>query len=181
MMEDLSLHILDIAENSIVAGATKILITINENEQRDILTIRVTDNGRGMSGTVRKRALDPFFTTKQKRTGLGLPFLAQAAEQSGGSLSVESTPGRGTRVAASFRHSHIDRPPFTKMAETMTVLVLSHPKIDFRYLHRRNGKTFSFSGRRFLAEAGALSFMDPRIIGPLKATMRTGLGRIGRT
>lgn len=181
MMEDLSLHILDIAENSILAGATRILITINENEPRDFLTIRVTDNGRGMPGTVRKRALDPFFTTKRKRTGLGLPLLAQAAEQSGGSLTVESTPGRGTKVAARFRHSHIDRPPFTKMAETMTVLVLSHPEIDFRYLHRRNGKAFSFSGRRFLAGAGVPSWTDPRVIGPLRAAMQAGLRKIGRT
>jgi hypothetical protein len=181
MMEDLSLHILDIAENSIMADATRILITVNENEPKDLLTIRVTDNGRGMSGPERKKALDPFFTTKGKRTGLGLPFLAQAAGQSGGSLTIDSTPGKGTKVVARFRHGHIDRPPFTKMAETMTVLILSHPEIDFRYLHRRNGKTFSFSGHRHLADAGASSWMDPEIIGSLKTTMQAGLRRIGRT
>ncbi len=181
MMEDLSLHVLDIAENSIAAGATRILIAVNENDGRDALTIRVTDNGRGMSEAERKRALDPFFTTKKKRTGLGLPFLAQAAAQSGGSLSIESATGAGTKVVARFRQSHIDCPPFTKMAETMTILILSHPEIDFLYRHRRNGKTFSFSGPRFLAESGASSWMNPDIIGSLKKTMQAGLRKIGQT
>ena len=95
MMEDLSLHVLDIAENAVAAGATRITILINENEARDLLTIRISDNGPGMTKEAARRALDPFFTTKGKRTGLGLPLLAQAAEQCGG--------GRDDRGAARAR------------------------------------------------------------------------------
>ena len=111
MMEDLSLHILDIAENAVAAGATRVLIAVNENERRDILAFRVTDNGRGMSREEKERALDPFFTTKRKRTGLGLPLLAQTAEVCGGRVVIESVPRKGTRVTARFRFGHIDRPP----------------------------------------------------------------------
>ena len=106
MMEDLSLHILDIAENAVAAGATRVLIAVNENSARDLFSLRVADNGRGMSREERRRALDPFFTTGRKRTGLGLPLLAQTAGQCGGRFSLESAPGRGTRVMARFRLSH---------------------------------------------------------------------------
>jgi len=181
MMEDLSLHILDIAENSIAAGAGRVVILINENERRDILTLRITDDGRGMSRTILERALDPFFSTKGKATGLGLAFLSQAAEQCGGRLSVAARPGRGTRVFARFRYRHIDRPPLTRMVETLTTLVVGHPEVDFRYRHRRNGRVFRFAVspglRRTLAESGP----GPDVIRAVGAGLRSGLKRIGRT
>ncbi len=155
MMEDLSLHVLDIAENAIAAGATRITIPINENEARDILTIRITDNGPGMTKEDARQALDPFFTTKGKRTGLGLPLLAQAAEQCGGGLTVSSARGKGTKVVARFRYRHVDRPPLTNMAGTLAVLVLGHPGIAFRYRHTRGGRTFRFSSPRASAAARA--------------------------
>lgn len=181
MMADLSLHILDIAENAIGAGATTIIISINENENRDFLTIRVTDNGKGMTRAVQRKALDPFFTTKGKRTGLGLPLLAQAAEQSGGRLDVVTTPGRGTKVTARFRHSHIDRPPLSKMTETLMMLIIGHPQIDFRYRHRRNGEDVLFASRHFLKETGAPSLTEPVLIREVKKALRGGLEKIGRT
>jgi anti-sigma regulatory factor (Ser/Thr protein kinase) len=143
MMEDLSLHILDIVENAVAAGATRVLIAVNENAGRDLLSFRITDNGRGMSREERERALDPFFTTKRKRTGLGLPLLAQTAEVCGGSVVLESVPRKGTRVTARFRFRHIDRPPLTKMAETMMMLFFGHTEVEFRYRHTRNGLRFS--------------------------------------
>ncbi len=181
MMEDLSLHILDIAENSIAAGATRIAVSILEDESRDSLTIRISDNGHGMSKADRDRALDPFFTTKKKRTGLGLPFLAQAAGQSGGKLSIQTAPAKGTRVVARFVHGHIDRPPLTKMAETMTTLIISHPEIEFRYRHERNTEVFEFSGSRYLRDSGATSWFNPGVIGSVQKVLRDGLKRIGRT
>ncbi len=174
MMEDLSLHILDIAENAIAAGATRILIAVNENEKRDILAFRVTDNGRGMSRREKTRALDPFFSTKRKRTGLGLPLLAQTAEVCGGRVVIESAPRRGTRVTARFRFGHIDRPPLSKMAETMMMLFFGHAEVEFRYQHTRNRSRFiylrSSCGGRAAASAE---------IAALRDSLRAGLKRIG--
>jgi hypothetical protein len=174
MMEDLSLHVLDIAENAIAAGATRVFIAVNENAQRDLLSLRVTDNGRGMSQEERRQALDPFFTTMRKRTGLGLPLLAQTAELCGGRVILESVPGRGTRVTARLRRSHVDRPPLTKIAETMMTLVFGHPEVDFRYRHTRNGLIFTyFQGGQDLGT------VVPSEIAALREAFRAGLKRIG--
>lgn len=181
MMEDLSLHILDIAENAIAAGATRITIFINENEKRNLLTIGVSDNGRGMSKETLRRALDPFFSTKGKKTGLGLALLAQAAEHCGGGLAITTAPQQGTRVAARFQLGHIDRPPLTNMTGTLTVLVLGHPEIVFVFCQRRNGRVFRFDGWRFLRDFQAAGSLTPAMIGAVKKKLRTGLKRLGRT
>jgi hypothetical protein len=181
MMEDLSLHILDIAENAIAAGATRVAIFVNENEERDLLTILVRDNGPGMSRRTLHRALDPFFSTKGKATGLGLPLLAQAAEQSGGRLSIRTAPKHGTRVMASFRFHHIDRPPLTNMARTLASLILGHREIDFRYRHRHNGRAFRFASHPFFKDSWTSPGMNPRLIGLVKKELQAGLKRIGRT
>jgi len=178
VMDDLSLHVLDIAENSAAAGASLIEIAIEEDEGRDLLTLRLADNGRGMSRSELQSALDPFYSTKAKKTGLGLPFLAQAAEQSGGGLSLESRPGRGTTVTARFGYGNIDRPPLTKMAETVMILVFGHPEIGFRYRHRRNGRDFRFDSLRFAARAGGIT-ARPDLIAAIRKTLETGLKRIG--
>ena len=174
MMEDLSLHILDIAENAVAAGATRVRIAVNENERRDLLTIRVTDNGRGMSPEEQERALDPFFTTGRKRTGLGLPLLAQTAGLCGGQVTIAPAPAAGTRVVARFAYSHIDRPPLTKMAETMMTLFFGHPGIEFGYRHTRNGLRFSLL--RHGRDGGATA---PAEIAALGTALRSGLKRIG--
>jgi len=173
MMEDLSLHILDIAENAAAAGATRILIAVNENEGRDRLTFRVSDNGRGMSAEEKARALDPFFTTGRKRTGLGLPLLAQTAEICGGRLMISSEPGVGTRVSAVFPCSHVDRPPLTRMAETIMTLIFGHPAIDFGYRHTRNGITFS------ILRHSRGQVVRPAEIVAVKESLSRGLARIG--
>lgn len=174
MMEDLSLHILDIVENAVAAGAARVLIAVNENARRDLLSFRVTDNGRGMSREEKERALDPFFTTKRKRTGLGLPLLAQTAEVCGGRVIIESVPRKGTRVTARFRFRHIDRPPLTKMTETMMMLIFGHPEVEFRYRHTRNGLRFSYLRRAFPGRTAASAE-----IAALRDSLRAGLKRIG--
>jgi anti-sigma regulatory factor (Ser/Thr protein kinase) len=179
MMEDLSLHILDLAENAIAAGAGRIEIAVNENEKRDLLTIRVADDGRGMTAEEKQRALDPFFTTKHKKTGLGLALLAQTAGLCGGDVAIESAPTKGTKVTAWFRYRHVDRPPLTKMTETMMMLVFGHPEIDFRYRHRRNGRDFGFASLRFFGEAGTGPAWAPGRIEKVRQALRAGLKRIG--
>jgi len=131
-MEELSLHILDIVENSIRAGARLVEIRVEEYVEQDRLRIVIRDDGRGMDEPTRRRVLDAFFTTKQnKRVGMGLPLLADATALAGGRIEIESEPGRGTLVAATFQHSHIDRQPLGKLADTVEALVVGNPDVDF--------------------------------------------------
>lgn len=133
-MEDLSLHILDIVENALRAGAHSVMIRLTQSEREDRLVLEVIDDGEGMDEETRSRSLDPFFTTKAgKRIGLGLPLLAQTAEEAGGRLEVESAPGKGTRVRAMFRLSHIDRKPLGNIEETLRCLRATHPEVCFHF------------------------------------------------
>ena len=100
-MNDLALHLLDIVQNSLAAGATYIVVSVDENPRDNVLIISVSDNGRGMSPEQLKKLSDPFFTSRTtRRVGLGVPLLKQTAEQSGGSLQVISEPGKGTCLTA---------------------------------------------------------------------------------
>jgi len=133
-MEDVSLHILDIVENALRAGAKNVVIRLAQCTREDRLVLEVADDGEGMNEETMKRSLDPFFTTKQgKRVGLGLPLLAQAAEEAGGKLEVQSAPGQGTKVIATFRLSHIDRKPLGDIEETLRCLKATHPEVCFRF------------------------------------------------
>lgn len=135
-MEDLSLHILDIAENSIRAKSRAVKIALVEDRKRDLLTLQVTDDGEGMDERERLESGSPFFTTKHgKQVGLGLSLLAQSAQEAGGHLEIESQKGRGTTVTATFQLTHIDRKPFGSIQQTMRCLEASHPEIAFRFTH----------------------------------------------
>ena len=133
-MEELSLHILDVIENALRAGATEVSVRIVEDPGRDEIRVSVEDNGRGMTSEEKRDAVDPFFTTKQgKRIGLGLPLLSQAARQSGGSLEVDSNPGAGTKLTALFGLSHLDRQPLGDIEGTMAALKIFHRDVLFDY------------------------------------------------
>ncbi|MCF8146438.1 MAG: ATP-binding protein [Deltaproteobacteria bacterium] len=133
-MQDLSLHILDIAENATRAGATLIEIDISEDIGKDLLKIRIQDNGRGMDPETLKGATDPFVTTRTtRRVGMGLPLLKQAARETGGDLLLTSESGKGTRVLATFQKSHIDRRPLGDMGATLITLIMGNPDLDFVY------------------------------------------------
>ena len=133
-MNELSLHILDIAQNSLKAGAALIEIRVEEDVPRDTLTVTVRDDGHGMDPGFLARAADPFTTTRATRkVGLGLPLFRFSAESTGGSFKLESAPGEGTVVTAVFGLSHIDRVPLGDMASTMVSLILASPGTDFLY------------------------------------------------
>jgi signal transduction histidine kinase len=147
-MEDLSLHILDIAENSITASAKMIGIRIIEDHARDLLTIEIEDDGKGMDEHSLQKAIDPFFTTRTTRkVGLGLSLLAQATRESDGKIELSSEPGKGTTVKAVFRLSHLDRKPIGDINETIRTLVAGHPEIDFIYEHQKDNSTYRFDTR----------------------------------
>jgi len=152
-MEDLSLHILDIVENSIAAMAKRIEIRIDEDRARDLVTIEIKDDGKGMDEQTLKKALDPFYTTRTtRRVGLGLSLLQQAAKDSEGTFDLSSAPGEGTTVNAAFRMSHPDCKPMGDIGRTIQVLVISHPEIDFLYEHKKDNSTYRFDTREVRKE-----------------------------
>jgi hypothetical protein len=131
-VHDLSLHILDLMENSIRAEATVIAVTVAADPERDRLTIAVEDDGRGLSVPAAVAA-DPFYTTKAgKRTGLGLSLFRDAAEQAGGSLVIGRSNLGGAAVRAEMRLSHVDRAPLGDLAATLSSVVCTNPGLDVR-------------------------------------------------
>ncbi len=135
-MDDLAMHVLDIAENSIEAGAGTLRVDLLENPEADTLVIEVRDDGPGMSPDQLARAQDPFFTTRTTRkVGMGLSLLAEAARAAGGDFGIESVPGQGTVVRASFRYGHIDRAPVGDIETTLMVLLAGHPELSIHFRH----------------------------------------------
>ncbi len=131
-MRDLSLHILDLVENSLRAEATIIAVTVAADAKSDKLCVVIEDNGRGLSVTP-EQALDPFYTTKSgKRTGLGLSFFRETAERAGGKLTIGCSDLGGVKVAAEMGLGHVDRSPMGDLAATLASLVCVSPKVDFR-------------------------------------------------
>jgi len=148
VMEELSLHILDIVENSIDGGAKKVEIIVEEDSVKNRMMIEIRDDGRGMDEGTLGKVFDPFFTTRKvRKVGLGLPLLKQAAEAAGGGLNIESQPGQGSVVRASFQLDHIDRQPLGDMVQTLRLLVATHPEIRFIYKHRYEEEELCFDSQ----------------------------------
>lgn len=164
-MKELSLHILDIIQNSIAAGATLIELELNENTRSDVLSFSVKDNGRGMPPEMVKRVIDPFTTGRTTRkVGLGIPLLKAAAESTGGGIELSSRVGEGTVIKASFGYSHIDRQPLGDMAETMLGIITPHSDIDFVYTHSFDDKKYSLDTRELKEVLGGVSLNRPEVI-----------------
>jgi len=152
-MEDLSLHILDIVENSVAAQANKIEIRISEDKKKDLLSVEVIDNGTGMDKKTVEKALDPFYTSKTvRRFGLGLSLLSEAAKAADGHLSIQTKEGEGTQIKADFQYSHIDRKPLGDINQTIITLVMGNPEIDLIFVHKKNGHEYSLDTRKIKAQ-----------------------------
>jgi len=161
MMDELSLNILDIAQNSIAADATLVEIDIEENYVSDSIVIRVKDNGKGMSEEFLKAVENPFVTTRTTRKiGLGISFLKEAAEITGGSIELISQIGVGTVLTANFVLSHIDRQPLGNLTQTIITLVSLNPEIDFIIRYKVSEESFVFStqeAKELLGDEAALN------------------------
>jgi 3',5'-nucleoside bisphosphate phosphatase len=172
-MEDLALHILDIAQNSLEAGAGEIEIEIVENLREDRLTIRVRDNGRGMDSETAAKVTDPFFTTRTtRRVGLGLPLMAAASKAAGGALRIDSKLGQGTTVLATFRHGHIDRAPLGDLEATLMVLLAGQPDKDVLFRHQVEDRVFEMDSRDF--RAADIDLSSPIGLTTLREAIRKG-------
>ncbi len=145
-MRELSLNILDIAQNSIVAGASLTEIVVNENTKENTLLIGIYDNGCGMSEEQVKNVIDPFFTTRTTRkVGMGIPLFKMSAEQTGGSFKIESKKGVGTRIEAFFKTDSIDFTPLGDIASTIVTIVSMNNDKEFLYKRVLDNKEFVFS------------------------------------
>jgi len=168
-MKDLSMHIIDILQNSVEAGATDVRLSILEDTVHDRFVIEISDNGRGMDEELLAKAIDPFFTTrKTRRIGLGLPLLKAAAERCDGKMELVSAPGKGTTVTATFRHSHIDRAPLGNIIDTVINLIVGNPDLNFSFSHRIDGKEVTFDARELREQLEDVPLNNPAVLNWLR-------------
>ena len=181
-MRELSLNILDIAQNSLSAGAGLVTLTVDEDSGADSLTLRVEDDGRGMDADTLQRVRDPFYTTRTTRkVGMGIPLFRMAAEMTGGSLDIVSEPGKGTAVTASFSLSHIDRMPLGDMAGTVTALIRLNPGVDFVYRHTVDGRSFEMDTRELRAQLGDVPLSEADVMEWIDGYLREQEDSLGGT
>lgn len=179
-MKELSLHILDIVQNSIRAEATDISIKIHENTQTNQLVIQIIDNGTGMDEETLKRVTDPFWTSRTTRkVGLGIPLLKAAAERCEGSLDICSKLGEGTEVKVEFQLKHIDRAPLGNMSETISLLIMTNEHIHFLYSHILDGKEYVLDTKVLKEVLGDVPLSNLDVIEWVKSNIKDGLTEIG--
>ena len=174
-MRELSYHILDLLENAVEAGASRIEIKIEEDLEADWVVIEIADNGRGMSQEVIERVQDPFYTTRKTRhVGLGLPLFLEAARRCGGNLVIQSERGKGTQVRATFRHSHIDRAPLGDMPAALLAILLSERPVDLDYCHNVDSREFRFDSSEVRKELENVPLTHPKVRDWLFHTLHEG-------
>ncbi|HHW70797.1 MAG TPA: ATP-binding protein [Clostridiales bacterium] len=179
-MRDISLHILDIVQNSIAAQATIVEIEVCEDKIHDTLTISISDNGSGMDRQMIEKILDPFCTTRTTRkVGLGLPLLKAAAERSGGYIHIDSKLGKGTTVKAVFRISHIDRPPLGRLDRTIVSLIVCNPEIEYIYRHITDKGEFVLDTRDIKRKIEGISITQPEVLKFIGEYIEDGIRKIG--
>ena len=164
-MRELSLNVLDIAQNSIVAGASLTEILIKEDTREKTLLIGIYDNGKGMTPEQVENVKDPFFTTRTTRkVGMGIPLFKLAAEQTGGSFSITSQVGVGTRVDALFKTDSIDFTPLGDIASTIATIVSMNEDKDFVYIRNIDGKEFEFKSSDIKKILDGVPLSEPSVM-----------------
>ena len=163
-MKELSLNILDIAKNSVTAGASLVEISVTEESSR--LTISVKDNGCGMTPEFVARVTDPFTTTRTTRkVGLGIPLLQMEARMAGGDLTIESEVGVGTTLTAWFDAQNIDMPPLGDLTSSVVTLIQGSPEIDFLFTHTVGEAGYALDTREVREIMGDISLAEPEVLG----------------
>ena len=166
-MRELSLNILDVTENSLRAGATLVTIDVDVTEQT--ITIRIADNGCGMSADFLARVTDPFTTTRTTRkVGMGLPLIKMEAEMSGGTFDITSTPDVGTTVTTTFDTQHIDRPPIGNLAESIVALLPDLGDTRFIFSYRAFGQNFTLDTDEVKQQLDGVPLSTPEVLVFLK-------------
>jgi hypothetical protein len=178
-VRELALHLLDVAQNSLAAGARNVEIEVEEETESDRLTLRVIDDGKGMGPDLLSRVLDPFFTTRTtRRLGLGLPLLGAAAERCGGKIKIDSELGHGTTVEATFRLSHIDRAPLGDIGSTLVAIMLSQPAAHLAYRHTVDDKMFVLDTEEIQRQLGDVPLTHSAVIQWLRGLIKESIAEL---
>lgn len=164
-MRELSLNVLDIAQNSIKAEASVVEIEVCESTEKKELLIGIYDNGKGMTKEQVQAVTDPFFTTRTTRkVGLGIPFFKMSAEMTGGNFGIESEVGIGTKVRALYKTDHVDFTPLGDMCSTVVILITMNLHIDFVYKRSIDEKQFTVDTRQLKEILGDVPLNEPSIV-----------------
>jgi len=179
-MDDLSLHIMDIVENSVRAEATKVCVLIDVSTKNNILSLTIRDNGKGMNEEDLQRCMDPFFTTKDcKRTGLGISMVQQSAAEACGTFDISSEQGRGTEMKATFQYDHLDRKPLGDLAKTCYVLIAAFPLIDLVFFCRKDREEFEIDTGELKKDLGDIPISSPDVLKTLRTKIQEGIRAMG--
>jgi hypothetical protein len=178
-MKEIALHMMDIAQNSVRAGADEIIITLSESIVLDTLRLTVSDNGKGMDRETCMKAADPWFTSRTTRkVGMGLPLLKMNATLSGGDMIISSTPGHGTMITATFGYSHVDRPPLGDFSGTIALLIMSNPLINIIFKYECEGEGWSLSTSEIRKELGNDAVKDLTIVRSLREIINENVAMV---
>lgn len=178
-MRELSLHILDILQNSIAAEARLIKLIINEDLKNNLLVIEIIDDGKGMDKNKKESVTDPFVTSRTTReVGLGLSLLKEAAGRCQGGMEVYSVPGKGTKIKTEFKYDHIDRAPLGDIVGTITSFLAMNPDLEFVYRHIVEDREFMFSTAEVKGKLEEININHPRILNWIEDYLNDNLKEI---
>ena len=174
-MKELSLNVLDLAQNALSAGARHIEIAIEESEADDRLSLRIADDGSGMDPDFLAGDTDPFVTTRTTRqVGMGIPLIKMAAEMAEGDFRIRSQKGEGTELTATFRRSHMDRMPVGDMAGTLAALVQGAPDVDYIYKRTTDCGSFTFDTALIRKELEGVPLGEPAVLNWIREYIVSG-------
>lgn len=178
-MRELSMHIMDIVENSISADACLIQIIIRESFKNNLLEIEIIDNGAGMDKSLLESVEDPFTTTRTTRkVGLGIPLFKAAVERCDGNFRIESKPNKGTKIIASFCHNHIDRAPMGELVDTIIALIAGNKNIDFIYHHITDEGEYLLNTRELKEVLLGIDINNIKVLEWIRKNINEGLEQI---
>ena len=181
-MREIALHLIDLAENSVSAHAKMVHIDVREDFRTNQLIVSVEDDGDGMTDEVVRQVVDPFYTGRTTRkVGLGIPLLKSSAEACRGGMTITSKPGAGTRITATFQHSHIDRMPLGDLPSTFLTLTVAHPEIHWIFTYSFNPpykgltRQFEFDDRPIKETLDGFPLTHPDVISFLRSSLEEGI------
>lgn len=180
MMQDLAMHILDIAYNSIRAQASEITVTYRDSTIANKITITIQDNGCGLSELQIQQVTNPFYTTRTtRRVGMGVALFQGLAQQCDGQFSLTSQVNLGTTIQVSVRKDHWDTPPQGDLAQTMQTLIQADPTIHFQFNMVLDTKTFTFDTKEIQAIlTDEVSLSEPTILLWIQEYIHQGISEL---